>query len=54
MNLPFTAPSPVPALRMLLLVLALTVLAGCGQKGDLYRPGKTQSLAAISAVSSQV
>ena len=50
-----TAPTPVPALRMLLvLVLALTVLAGCGQKGDLYRPGKTQGLAAISEVSSQV
>lgn len=35
--------SPMRPLALLLLVLAL--LAGCGQKGDLYRPGKTQKLA---------
>ena len=54
MSFSCSAPSPVPVLRMLVLVLALTVLAGCGQKGDLYRPGKTQKLAAHSAASSQV
>jgi len=49
-----TVTSPAPALRMLLLALALTVLAGCGQKGDLYRPGKSQKLAGISSDSSQI
>ena len=49
-----TATSPAPALRMMLLALALAVLAGCGQKGDLYRPGKSQKLAAISEASSQI
>jgi predicted small lipoprotein YifL len=38
---------------MLLLALALTIVAGCGQKGDLYRPGKSQKLAANSEASSQ-
>ncbi|MEK6573097.1 MAG: lipoprotein [Chloroflexota bacterium] len=38
---------------MLLLALALTVLAGCGQKGDLYRPGKTQKPATIAEASSR-
>lgn len=50
----WTWSSPVPALRMLLLALSLALLTGCGQKGDLYRPGKTQKLATNSAASSQV
>jgi predicted small lipoprotein YifL len=32
-------------LRTLLLALAVSLLAGCGQKGDLFRPGKPQQSA---------
>jgi len=54
MSLSWTASSIIPALRMLLLALALTMLAGCGQKGDLYRPGTSQKPAAISETLSQI
>lgn len=54
MSSPWIASGPMPALRMLLLMLVLAVLAGCGQKGDLYRPGKSQKLAADFAASSPV
>lgn len=37
---------PLLALRPLALLLLFALFAGCGQKGDLYRPGKTQKLAA--------
>jgi len=37
--------------RSVALLLVLALLAGCGQKGDLYRPGKPQKLAAQSEVS---
>jgi hypothetical protein len=52
MSLSWTAPGVVPALRMLMFALALTALAGCGQKGDLNRPDKSQKPAAFSAASS--
>ena len=53
MSLPRTGFRPVPAPRMLLLALALAMLAGCGQKGDLYRPGKSEKIATYFAVLSQ-
>ncbi|MBE0505206.1 MAG: lipoprotein [Marinospirillum sp.] len=37
-------------LRLSLLLLALVLLAGCGQKGDLYLPQQTSLLSTDSRV----
>lgn len=34
-----------PARAPVVLLLVFLLLGACGQKGDLYRPGKTQKLA---------
>lgn len=50
MRLTRTLIGPISALRMALLAVIFAVLTGCGQKGDLFRPGKPQKPATNFAV----
>lgn len=43
----------LPARTPVLLLLVVLLLGACGQKGDLYRPGKSQKLAAHAEVSAR-